>query len=133
MATTEKPESWQACPECGVVRAKPSQEAPSAAEPCPTCGLRQNWGPHKHPMAPVLEPDSPLESTDPAIPSSWQSDPTGIPVFRVEPGCECVPREPGLKRVTPWVWWLYCQKCDVLWSRVLTVAPDVAASPSAST
>ena len=42
----------------------PSQEAPWDAEPCPICQLDQHSGPHKHPMAPVQDSDSPPESTD---------------------------------------------------------------------
>jgi uncharacterized membrane protein len=56
----------------------PTQEAPSDAEPCPICQLPQKSGPHRHPMAPAPEPDSPPECTDPATPSSSQQpgDPT---------------------------------------------------------
>ena len=115
----------------------PTPEAPSDAEPCSICHLPQESGLHRHPMAPVLEPDSPPASTAPAtsLLSPWGQPTT--PIFLVEPGCGCAP-------AIPIVAWMHppqhqaqvtgrCPTCDALWFRVVIRARDAPASPSGST
>jgi len=121
----------------------PTQEAPSDAELCPICQLPQESGPHRHPMAPVLEPDSPPASTAPAtsLLSPWGQPTT--PIFLVEPGCACA----LLSHKPPSILWqsmqiqgkwervlrVGCPHCDALWAFVQIVAQAAPASPSGST
>ena len=53
----------EAGPPSPPATAKPTSTAPSDADPCPICQLPQKSGPHRHPMAPAPEPDSPPAST----------------------------------------------------------------------
>jgi len=121
----------------------PSQEAPWDAEPCPICQLDQHSGPHKHPMAPVQDSDSPPESTDHVIPSSSPSGQLTTQTCLVEPGCACA----LLSHKPPTTLWqsmqiqgkwervlrVGCPHCDALWAFVQIVARPVPASPSEST
>jgi len=136
----EKVAALEAGPQSPAITAPsmtPTPEAPSDAEPCSICHLPQESGLHRHPMAPVLEPDSPPECTDPAtsLLSPWGQPTT--PIFLVEPGCGCAP-------AIPIVAWMHppqhqaqvtgrCPTCDALWFRVVIRARDAPASPSGST
>jgi len=131
-------EGWrleqEAGPQSPPITAPVMSTAPSGAEPCSICHLPQESGLHRHPMAPVLEPDSPPECTDPAT-SLLSPSGQHIMTFRVERSCECAPI-PSLAflKVLTSVWGeLRCLGCNALWATVLIPAPDVPASPSEST
>ena len=109
--------------------------APSGAEPCSICHLPQESGLHRHPMAPVLEPDSPPECTDPAIPSSSPWGQHTTPIYHVVPICGCawpyrmvaVPDSDGTMLD------IRCQECDASWLHAEIRVPAALASPSGST
>jgi hypothetical protein len=129
-------EGWrleqEAGPQSPPITAPVMSTAPSGAEPCSICHLPQESGPHRHPMAPVLEPDSPPECTDPATPSSSLSGQSTTPTCLVEPGCACA----LLSRKPPTTLWqsmqiqgkwervlrVGCPHCDALWAFVQIVA-----------
>ena len=135
----EKVAALEAGPQSPAITAPsmtPTPEAPSDAEPCSICHLPQESGPHRHPMAPVLEPASPPESIDPVTPSSSLSGQSTTPTFRVEHNSESAPFLVylGFQELETTDIHLYkLMVDDVLLGYVQIVARPVPASPSGST
>jgi hypothetical protein len=120
--------------------ASPTSKAPSDAEPCQhrrrylicqKCGEVLGW-------EPVLVPDSPQESTDPATPGSSPSAPPTT-ILHVAPTCACVPSRTQGFRVgmssDGTLAEIRCGylPCDALWAYAVIHVPDAAASLSEST
>jgi hypothetical protein len=120
----------EAGPQSPPTMASRTMDSPSGAEPCPICHLPQESGPHRRPMAPVLEPDSPLESTDPATPlsSPWGQH---IMTFRVTHGCGSA--LPPLVDRDNRPLMVYCGMCGALLELEPIPVQAAPASPSGST
>ena len=120
----------EAGPRSPPTMASRTMDSPSGAEPCPICHLPQESGPHRRPMAPVLEPDSPLESTDPATPlsSPWGQH---IMTFRVTHGCGSA--LPPLVDRDNRPLMVYCGMCGALLELEPIPVQAAPASPSGST
>ena len=142
----EKVAALEAGPQSPAITAPsmtPTPEAPSDAEPCSICHLPQESGLHRHPMAPVLEPDSPPECTEAVTPPSSPSGQPTTPRYLVVPTCGCVrvddPHQLNIHphvipTIVPFGFEIRCPfNCGALWLRVLIHAQAVPASPSGST
>jgi len=126
----------EAGPPSPPITAKDTTHSHLDAEPCPICQLPQESGPHRHPMAPAPEPDSPPECTDPATPSSSLSGQSTTPTFRVEHNSESAPFLVylGFQELETTDIHLYkLMVDDVLLGYVQIVVRDAPASPSGST
>jgi hypothetical protein len=107
--------------------------------------LCRGWAPSTEVTSGIVpEPDSPPESTAPAIPRLWPSAPPTTPTFRVEATCGCAEPKVGFLRKPNGDPMNFEMKCmnyhndqgvgrSVLLAYVQTVVPDVLANPSEST
>jgi hypothetical protein len=135
LALIRRIQALEAGPRSPPTTAPVMSTAPSGAEPCSICHLPQESGPPRRPMAPVLEPASPPECTDPAIPSSSPSGQPTTPIYHVVPTCGCAwpYRMVTVLDSDGTMLDIRCQECDASWLHAEIRVPAAPASPSEST